>query len=46
MKVKKKRWKAFELFTTEGLEISIIGYLDKIRIGWNTGMVEAISENG
>jgi hypothetical protein len=40
MKVKKKRWKAFDLFTTEGLEMPIVWRLNKIGIGKNTGMVE------
>jgi hypothetical protein len=30
MKVKMKRWMAFDLFTTEGLEIPIIRYLNKV----------------
>jgi hypothetical protein len=41
----KKQWKAFDLFTTEGLEMPIIRYLKKTRIGRNTGMVEAIPAN-
>jgi hypothetical protein len=45
MKAKKKRWKAFDLFTTEGFEMPSIRYLNKTGIGKNTGMVEAISEN-
>jgi hypothetical protein len=46
MKVKKKRWKALDLFTREELETPIILYLNKAGIGRNTGMVEPISENG
>jgi hypothetical protein len=34
------------LFTTEGLEMPIILYLNKTGVGRNTGIVEAISENG
>jgi hypothetical protein len=45
MKVKKKRWKAFDIFT-ERLEMLIIRYLNKTGIWRNTWMVEAISEDG
>jgi hypothetical protein len=46
MNVKKNQWKAFDLFTTEGLKMPIIRYLNRTGIGRNTGMVGAIPENG
>jgi hypothetical protein len=45
MKVKEKemRWKDFDFFT---IEMPIMRYLNKTRIGRNAGKVETISENG
>jgi hypothetical protein len=47
MKVKEnqKRWKAFDLFRIEVLEMPIIQYLNKTGIGRNNRMVEVVSEN-
>jgi hypothetical protein len=42
----KKRWKAFDLFTAEGLEVLVIRYLDNTVIGRNTGRIEVIPGNG
>jgi hypothetical protein len=42
---RKRQWKDFDLFTIQGLEMPVIWYLNKTRIGRNTVRVGAIPEN-